>query len=192
MGDWPTYLIGLSGPPRSGKDTLGNLVRDALISRQTPAECLALSLPMRHAVYGMLGMAYSDAHYDRHKDDTFTVGHGRTTTIRQEMIALSEHHIKPRLGHGWWARALINRMRLPKGGVLIITDMGFAAEHDTFVEEFGAENCAWFHIHRNGHDFSNDSRSYVGKGSNIYNNDNPTAEALRIVGRLLNQHHWSV
>lgn len=185
-----TYLVGLSGPPRSGKDTLGNLLAALIRDRGIPVEVHALSMPMRLAVYGMLGGEYSPAHYEAHKDKPFPTENGRTTTIRQEMIDLSEHHVKPRLGHGWWAWAMLNRTKLAFGGVIIVTDMGFPAEHDVFVEELGASNCAWFHIHRTGHDFSKDSRGYVGAGSRVYNDGTPATEATRMLGRLLNQHGW--
>lgn len=107
------------------------------------------------------------------------------------MISLSEHHVKPRLGHGWWGRALLNRTRLGTG-VIVVTDMGFPAEHDVFAETFGLSHCAWIHLHREGCDFSSDSRGYVGKGCHIYNDGDPTTEARRIYGRLVNQYHWSL
>lgn len=107
-----TYLIGLSGPPRSGKDTLGNLVAGILREKDVPVEVHALSLPMRLAVYGMLGLEYSVEHYEANKDTPFTTGSGGVTTIRQEMISLSEDHVKPRLGNDWWGYALLNRTRL--------------------------------------------------------------------------------
>lgn len=187
-----TYLVGLSGPPRSGKDTLGNLLADVLREKGIGVEVHALSLPMRLAVYGMLGLDYSPEHYEANKDTPFAVADGsRTTTIRHEMIALSEHHVKPRLGHGWWAKALLNRTVL-QTGIIIVTDMGFPAEHDVFRDTFGPSHCAWIHVHREGHDFSQDSRSYVGKGCRVYNDGDPMVEARRIYGRLVNQYHWSL
>jgi hypothetical protein len=187
-----TYLVGFSGPPRSGKDTLGGLVADILREKGITVEVHALSLPMRLAVYGLLGLEYSVEHYEKEKDREFATQDGRRTTIRKEMISLSEDHVKPRLGHGWWAYALLNRTRL-RNGVIIVTDMGFDAEHDVFSNEiFGSAHCAWIHLHREGTDFSNDSRSYVGKGCHIHNDDDPMTEARRIYGRLVNQYHWSL
>lgn len=181
-------LVGFSGPPRSGKDTLAGMLADHLRHRGVPAEVHALSLPMRLSVYGLLGLTYTPEHYEAHKDNPIRVEGDRQTTIRQEMIALSEHHVKPRLGHGWWGRALLNRVTIP-AGVIVVSDMGFPSEHDVFEESM---ECAWFHVHRDGHDFSNDSRGYVGKGSRLYNNGEPGTEALRALGRLLNQHGWEV
>ena len=188
-----TYLVGLSGPPRSGKDTLGNLLAGILRDRGVTVEVHALSLPMRLAVYGALGLEYSVEHYEREKDRPFATGTGgNSTTIRKEMISLSEDHIKPRLGHGWWAYAMLNRTKLGNG-VIIVTDMGFDAEHDVFSNEiFGSSHCAWIHLHREGCDFSQDSRGYVGKGCHIHNDDDPMTEARRIYGRLVNQYHWSL
>lgn len=187
-----THLVGLSGPPRSGKDTLGNLLATILRDHGVPVEVHALSIPMRLAVYGMLGGEYTLEHYEANKDALFTTESGRHTTIRQEMIALSEHHVKPRLGNGWWSRALLNRTTLEYGGVIIVTDMGFAAEHDVFAATFGGDRCAWFHLTRPGTDFSQDSRNYVGEGSLIHNSGDPETEARRIYGRLVNQHGWSL
>lgn len=186
------YLIGLSGPPRSGKDTLGNLVAGILREKGVPVEVHALSLPMRLSVYGMLGWNYSEEHYEKNKDREFTIlRDGRVTTLRKEMISLSEDHVKPRLGHGWWGAALLNRKTIDTG-VIVVTDMGFDSEHDVFVESIGKAHCAWIHVHREGHDFSNDSRNYVGKGCHIHNDDDPMTEARRIYGRLVNQYHWSL
>lgn len=182
-----TYLVGLSGPPRSGKDTLGGLLAGVLRERGVEVEVHALSLPMRLAIYGALGYEYSVEHYEANKDRVIA----NDTTIRKEMISLSEDHIKPRLGHGWWANAMLNRTRLP-AGVIIVTDMGFVAEHDVFAKQFGPSHCAWIHVHRDGHDFSGDSRSYIGKGCHIHNDGDPMTEARRIYGRLVNQYHWSL
>lgn len=182
-------LVGFSGPPRSGKDTLGNMLADILREQGITVEVHALSLPMRLAVYAYLGWEYSDEHYEANKDRRFATIHGRQTTVREEMIALSESHIKPRLGHGWWGNALFNRTKLADG-VIIVTDMGFRAEYDVFNELLGAPQCAWVQVHREGHDFSGDSRKYVGTGCPIYNDGDPMTEARRIYGRLLNQYHW--
>lgn len=184
-------LVGFSGPPRSGKDTLGNLLAGILREKGVPVEVLALSLPMRLAVYGYLGWEYSDEHYEANKDRRFATALGRSTSVREEMIALSETHVKPRLGHGWWANALLNRSHIPEG-VIIVTDMGFRAEYDVFNEMLGAPQCAWVQVHREGHDFSGDSRRYIGTGCVIHNNDDPATEARRIYGRLVNQYHWSL
>lgn len=177
-------LVGFSGPPRSGKDTLGNLLADMIRDDNQFArvEVHALSLPMRLAVYGMLGLTYTVEHYEANKDYEFDVpGEMRFTTIRQEMIALSEKHVKPRLGHGWWGRALLNRVT-PGTEIIIVTDMGFDAEHDVFM---GEADCEWIHLERKGCDFSKDSRNYVGKPTlKVENNGDPELSAFHIHAAL--------
>lgn len=169
------YIIGLSGPPSSGKDTLGDLIAKQLNREYgLRAATISLSTPMRHAVYALLGVEYTLAHYEMEKDTLQSSFNGRS--IRQEMIELSERHVKPRLGQGFWARSITNRMNQmptepPK--FLIVTDMGFQAEAEVFQSEVGSENCVWIQIYRPGKDFSKDSRSYVGGDMNnhVCNND---------------------
>lgn len=181
-------LIGFSGPPRSGKDTLGGLLEGILRQKHgVQTQVLALSLPMRLSVYAYLGLEYSVEHYEANKDTPMQVGGDKTTTIRNEMISLSESFVKPRLGHGWWGRALLNRATITSG-VLIVTDMGFDSEVRVFEETLP---CAWVHVHRAGHDFSKDSRDYVGKGTQLYNDEDPETAALRVYSRLVNRMGWS-
>lgn len=183
-------IIGFSGPPRSGKDTLATGLTHILRGRGLRAEMSSLSLPMRKTVFAMLGLDYSPQYYETHKDTSIALPDGRETTIRAEMIALSENHVKPRLGHDCWAAALDRRIK--PLDVLLIPDMGFDAEHYYFMSRYGPQNCFWVHVYRDGTDFSNDSRSYVGNGSVIYNNGDPDTEAQRIFGRLVNQKGWTL
>lgn len=186
-----TFLVGFSGPPRVGKDTIGSALGKVLTENCIPHEIVALSLPMRLAVYSYLGLHYNAVHYHLNKDVEFPVRGGLTSTIRREMIALSERHVKPRLGHGWWAQSLLNRSSLERG-VMIVTDMGFNAEHDVFRDKFGALNCAWPHLYRKGVDWAGDSRTYIGDGTRIDNDSDPMTEARRLYGRLVNQYGWKL
>lgn len=186
-----TYIVGLSGPPRVGKDTIGAALGKVLTENYIPHEIVALSLPMRLAVYSYLGLHYNEVHYHLNKDTPIPLVDGMETTIRKEMIALSERHVKPRLGKGWWAQSLLSRSSLERG-VMIVTDMGFVAEHDVFQFQFGAENCVWPHLHRKGIDWAGDSRSYIGNGTRIDNDSDPMTEARRLYGRLVNQYGWKL
>lgn len=183
-------IIGFSGPPRSGKDTLAKYLAARLVTTLgLRTEIISLSLPMRLTVFAMLGLPYNPEIYEASKDNLIALPEGRKTTIRQEMIALSEQHAKPRLGQDCWARALERRIE-PSKDVVLIPDMGFKVEHDFFMDTFGSQNCYWVHVYRDGKDFSNDSRGYVGEGSPIHNNGDPDDEARRIYSRLLNQKKW--
>jgi len=163
---YPTYLIGLSGPPRSGKDSVGVTLAKIIQERHPVTVCVrALSLPMRKTIYAMLGMEYSLEHYETTKDVPLPELGGRS--IRQAMIALTDTHVKPTYGDGFWASALLNTLPMPEARirVVVVTDMGFEHEVDVFVQAFGAENCMWPQITRPGCSFDGDSRSYVGRSA---------------------------
>ncbi len=166
------YLIGISGPPRSGKDTLGAVLAAAIEDRfEVQPQVMQQSLPMRHMIYALMGMEYSLLHYEQNKDVPQVSLDG--TTIRQAMIAISEEHVKPRYGKGQWARAAINRRWISNPKVMIVTDMGFEEEVDVFEKHFGRASCMWPQLKRPGHSFDNDSRSYVGTPSRAFMLDNP-------------------
>lgn len=154
------YLIGISGPPRSGKDTLAKAIKAAMELRLgLSVQLVTLSTPMRAAVYGMMGLQYSLEHYEAHKDDPQAILGG--SSIRDAMIALSERHVKPHYGKFFWARAAVNSF-FPDADIVVITDMGFAVEVEAFERHCGKQRCMWPQLIRPGHDFSRDSRSYVG------------------------------
>lgn len=158
----PVRVIGLSGPPRSGKDSIGAVLVDRLRYRFPGVVVIqrALSTPMRMAVYGMLGLTYSVRHYENEKDTPRPELGGQS--IRQAMIQLSEDHVKPRYGPEYWTRALINTIP-PDARMVVVTDMGFDPEVETLTRQFGSLNCLWPQISRPGATFDGDSRGYVGE-----------------------------
>lgn len=195
----PTYLIGLSGPPRSGKDSVGVALAKLIGERHAVTVChRSLSMPMRKTVYAMMGREYSLQHYETSKDIPLPELGGKT--IRQAMIALSEDHVKPTYGIQFWGQSLLNTLPIETGvRVVVVTDMGFDAEVGVFEEAFGIKNCVWPQITRPGCSFDGDSRSYVGRAeqaTTIINEgetlDQVTTAAGRIYGRLMNQFAWEL
>lgn len=190
--DKPTLLIGMSGPPRSGKDTIGSALASVIEDEHgIQPQLLALSTPMREVVYAMLGIEYSATHYERCKDIPQDDLNGRS--IRQAMIAFTEEHVKPSYGQGFWAKSLLGRMWEPQPHVLIVTDMGFPEEVEVFSARFGVENTFYPQITRTGCSFEGDSRSYVGvpeRRTTIINDGEIMTSARRIYGRLVNQFKW--
>lgn len=187
-----TKFVGFSGPPRSGKDSIA--VMFAAVVKETlgfQPQILSLSTPMREVVYALLGVPYSVTHYELHKDDPQEAFGG--ASIRQEMISLSEDHVKPRHGGGFWARSLMGRIWDPAPQMLIVTDCGFDSEVQEFGTHFGAEHCLFPQIVRPGTDFSIDSRGYVGlpdRITSIVNDEDIETAARRLFGRMLNQFGW--
>ena len=162
------YFIGLSGPPRSGKDTIGALLEAELLTRNhhLRIDKLSLSMPMRWMVYELANEEYSLDHYEANKDSPNELLGG--ATIRQAMIDLSEKHIKPQYGQDYWARHGIHRL-LRRGNVpnvIVCTDVGFDSERQFFEKYVGGFNCLWVQVQRDGTSFANDSRGYIKGQSN--------------------------
>ena len=186
-------LIGFSGPPRSGKDSIAHQLAAIIEDKHgIQPQLLACSTPMREVVYAMLGRPYDSSHYELHKDDPQEAFQGKS--IRQAMIALSEEHVKPSYGHDFWGHSLLARRWEPLPQVLIVTDVGFVSEVEVFTETFGLDNVVYPQIIRAGTSFERDSRSYVGTAdriTSIINDDDISTAAHRLYGRLVNQFEWT-
>lgn len=193
-----TLVVGISGPPRAGKDTIARLLAARIEdNHSTQPQLIALSRPMRETVYAMLGRPYNERHYELHKDVPMAVFGGKT--IRQVMIALSEEHIKPTYGETFWIHAGLRRIWSPPPKVVIVTDLGFPIEGTTLTEAFGVANVVFVQVFRPHHDFRKDSRGYVGDGTQttaVYN-DGTTVESIseiadRLYSRLVNRFGWEL
>ena len=196
------YIIGFNGPPRSGKDTIGGYLAEHIeeVTGIQP-QIHSLSMPMRRVIYSLLGRQYDWQHYEAFKDTPQPLFNGQS--IRQVMIKLSEHFVKPNYGKDYWARSLVGDiwpayLAPQKTQIVIVPDIGFIDEVKYFEQEFGDENVLTVHTDRVGTNFNRDSRSYV-HGHNvtrIVNNsdslEDAKTEAIRIYGRLVNQFGWNL
>lgn len=191
------YIIGLSGPPRSGKDSIASYLAAHIEDvRGVQPQILSLSLPMRQAAFTLAGLIYEPMEYERIKDE---VGPVLGVSIRTAMIQLSEEFVKPKFGHDFWARSLVGHLWNPVPPILIVPDMGFDAERLFFESMVGVENCVWAQVRRPDHDFSKDFRSYIGEGARvtILDNDREGMDsvlecACRLYGRLVNKFKWVI
>ena len=150
-------VIFLNGPPRSGKDYAGGILRDEFGGRIFK---MAGELKERtHALYRQMnikGEPLPHDYFEAAKDEPQECFLGLTP--REAYIAVSERLFKPLYGQQVFGRLLAQQL---EGDLAIITDSGFAPEAEPIVEKFGAENCLLARIHRAGYDFSSDSRSYI-------------------------------
>lgn len=199
--DLVMYVIGLNGPPRCGKDSIGHALSAIIEDRHGVQACMVqLSLPMRETVYSLLGIPYSQTHYEAHKDDPQPIFNG--DSIRRAMIDLSEEHCKRKYGNDFWCRSAMGRIetwRHPNFAVpelVIITDYGFPHEPLFFEDIVGQENHLLVRVNRPGKDFSNDSRGWVvaGQSREVYNEGTDLSqiatEGQRVYGHLMNQLGW--
>lgn len=164
----------LNGPPRSGKDTLSEMLRrgehfEGLLS-------CSFKRPLQDIAAAVIGMNPIDF-MDRYEDiKDKPLQNGLNMTVRQLMIKISEDWIKPIAGkryfgdqalktilsHGIQQRGLVNpyQLKMP-GATAVFTDGGFGDEVLPFIEHLGYENVHIVRIHRKGFDFTEDSRKYL-------------------------------
>lgn len=200
------YIVGFSGPPKSGKDSIAQACCDILDRHYPDCEAYKLSLaePMRWAGMNLLDVETEDADlYSELKSQPQGLfqrpveSHYEYDNLRQFMIAYSENFIKPRYGHDFWARQLMTRTYCfdnPGRSIIFIPDFGFKSEVDYFEVTPGRENVVTVQLTRPDCDFSIDSRSYVGGKHIIPITNTATIEwaAQEIIARLTESMGWSL
>lgn len=154
-------IILLNGPPGCGKDFAGQILMD-LLPKSVVMKFATEVKHMTHRAYG-LGDIEAD-HFEDHKDVGIASFRGRSP--RDAYIQMSEGFMKPLHGEWIFGHILKNQIlwRSDQFSTAIITDSGFAKEAEVLIREFGADNVQLIRIHREGHDFSSDSRSYLDLG----------------------------
>lgn len=190
------YLVGFNGPPRCGKDTMARMLAEYMDSRITlPVREINLNLPLRKIAYAMVGFTGSmeGADYEAFKVKWFS---SLDRTGRQLLIEVSENFLKPTYGQGVLADLLFEQTA-GFHGVGLLRDCGFQCEVDPLARLLGFRKIYVARIHREGCDFSNDSREYVTHpfADDYENNgslDDLRTEAGRIYGRLVNQMGWAL
>lgn len=164
------YVIGLNGPPKSGKDTIANALRTMMDHEcNIPTVIDHLARPMREMALSLTGHDPKNfANYNAIKDSPQkllkrALG-GSEDSIRQLMIRTSEDFIKPLYGDDFWGRKLIDEHKwIEEGipGVLIVPDIGFPAEvgaFDLLFDKIPQLQTLIVQVERPGVDWGNDSR----------------------------------
>ena len=157
-------VLFLSGPPGAGKDEIAKIITREL--KQMPG-IFRVAAPLRNAVVGLLGMG---GRYEQDKDEPIP-GLGAPTTPRELMIKLMLYLVKPVLGSRWLAEQAALRVDTAGLPLSIVVDIRDGAEMEQIIEWLEAEDVKrvtprhWrfvcWHVHRPGHDFSKDIRSYA-------------------------------
>ena len=185
-------IIGFNGPPRSGKDTLARVIRQQGDTAQrietgysppwgAPSHIYpeALIMPCRHAAFAFLGKAYDVNEYEHIKDQPQSAFNGET--LRRFMIRLSEEHLKPSYGRGFYGRALTSKYegsvrRYCDDELMLVTDIGFQEEVDILSDFVDESNFMLVQVARQGCDWSNDSRGWTSHPNRIGIPNNGTVE----------------
>lgn len=149
-------VILFNGPPGSGKDTAALHVW----SKRHNIVHLKFSGTMKSALPMLLGLSKAEVQeLEERKNDGHELLGGMSW--RQLQIDLSEKFVKPRLGVAEFGRIAVRQIKNSMSNLILFSDSGFAPEAWPVIQYVGAENVLLVHIHRPGHTFEGDSRSYI-------------------------------
>lgn len=187
-----TRILLVNGPPRSGKDTVGDIVKELVPDAMVTKFAHSLKCAT-HALYAALGGDIThedwplrhhpgldnDDYYEFTKDAAIPRFFGRTP--RECYIAVSELLLKQVHGEQFFGELLAAQIANNGAGYVVVTDSGFLPEAMALVDKFGPDNVAVVKLRRKGCDFTGDSRGYIRLPSpNNYRLDNnDDIEALR-------------
>ncbi len=164
-----TNIILLNGPKRVGKDTAATMLRMAATDEPAIIGFSHHLKRMVHGIYlGYAGFMLDPNYFDAVKDDPqeFLAGipNGPTwygDTWRGAYIHYSENVIKPIHGKEWFGKMFVKAAHEAFRRTVIVPDSGFREEAERVIREFGADHVTLIRLHREGIDFTGDSRSYI-------------------------------
>lgn len=153
-------LLLLNGPPRSGKDTLANLV-----SAKFPSLIAHMKMSgyLKEMASKLFPYSFDKEEWlEKNKDKKVEALYNQTP--RQVLIRLSEGFYKPLFGadfFGHMMKARINSIANFGYTGVAVSDCGFDEEIKPLWKVFGAENVRVVRLYRSHCDFQDDSRAYV-------------------------------
>lgn len=150
-------LILISGPPRSGKDTLAKW-----ISNTMDYKAMKFAEPIERALRGFFGMNYAEFAERRNelKDEPWPLLGGKT--FRNCMQSFSEDWAK-QYGKDIFGRLAAYRVRHDKDegfGKFVFSDCGFTEEVAPVIRCFTPEEVILVRLFREGCSYEGDTRSY--------------------------------
>lgn len=153
-------FILINGPKRSGKSTLAKMF---VADHPGDVSVIGFSYHLKrfvHGIYlGAAGWQLDPDHFDDCKELPQEILGGMSW--RQAYIHYSEKVIKPLHDKEWFGRQLLRAAKEYERPIVAIPDSGFMQEAETLVRDAGVENVVLVRMHRPGHGFEGDSRSYI-------------------------------
>lgn len=147
------FVIVLNGPPRAGKDTAIEILQDVV----KDADVYQFFRPIKEMLHVELGLDVKHDHYESRKDDPLPEFNGMTP--RRAYIDKGER-LQAEFGHAVLLETYFEAISSSTSPVLITT-CGNDGEACEIASIFGNENVLVVRIHKDGCDFSQDSRSWV-------------------------------
>lgn len=156
-------IIAFNGPPRSGKDTLKELIINEFVDKNIKSYTLSdILIEATCVIYGIVRDEWDDRYCTDMKDEPWELLFGLSQ--RQALIGLAEEYLKPKHGGDIIAKIFLKRLEYfnESGRIdVLLIDTGFSEEFKHIVSKFGVDNVMLIRVKRNGRDYSNDSRSDV-------------------------------
>lgn len=146
-------VIVLNGPPRAGKDTAAALIEEAF-----GAAHLKFSVTLKeetHRRYGLAPLPHDT--FEKVKDDPLPEFGGKSP--RQAYIETGRD-MRSKEGEDVFGRLLSHQIEQTAANIIVVSDLASHAELMPLLRNKSFD-VSVLRIHRDGHDFSNDSRSYV-------------------------------
>lgn len=159
-------FIFFNGPPRVGKSTTADLVADEIKSkfytRVGNVRRINMADHLKIATHGLYG--YYNSHPDMFED---IKGEPQDElggmTWRKGYISTSEELLKKLHGQQFFGDMFKRRVlrETDENDCILVGDSGFGPELIPSINEFGTDNMLLVRLHRDGIDYSGDSRGYV-------------------------------
>lgn len=168
-------ILLINGPPRSGKDLLARMLEATLMEDTTMPICHfeRFSMPLKRAFAGMMGIGVDSfgvvkGDWEDIKDEPHELLNNRS--YRQWQIDFSEVLMKPLYGEDVFGRLFCARIAQYESDwdqkyfmepIIVVPDSGFQIELKSLNKYLPEADWKLIRLHRNGTDFSGDSRSYL-------------------------------
>jgi len=149
----------LNGPAGSGKDTAAKYLADRF-----EGEVSKFAAPIKDAATAIYCGGDRDwfDEFDldqERKNQPDPVFYGKS--CRQVQIDISEDFLKKSHGPGIFGDILTTRIINGDSEFYFVSDSGFRPEAECIINAFGADEVVLIRLHRDGHTFEGDSRSYI-------------------------------
>lgn len=184
-------IILVNGPPRSGKDTVGDIIEE--IAGGQPVKFAASLKRATHAFFhalrndfsvhgevlsSALSASINDAYFEQTKAETSALLRGLTP--REAYIAVSETFLKPTFDDDVFGDILADQIEGSDKKLFVVTDSGFQSEAEVLIRRFGLDNVKLIRLTRTPYTFEGDSRNYIALEASTYGIRNEgTIDALK-------------